>query len=225
METRYAQTSAQALSAVREPRRKGRPRLHDAVPREHILATAARLFHERGYQTTTVRDVAGAIGISAGSLFHHFPSKEQMLVEMLREASISLCVGAEAVTAGIESPQRRLLALIRYELTCFVSERTRYQFAVLISEWRDVPDSARPELRMLRRRYFSVWMETLNECHARGQLRLEPNAALRIVHGADQGTATWFRQEGRYDVAGFALTLANLVLVTPLAPEAKRDQS
>ena len=49
---------------------------------------AARLFRERGYEGTTVRDVAAAAGISAGSLFHHFPSKEQMLVEMLREASI-----------------------------------------------------------------------------------------------------------------------------------------
>jgi AcrR family transcriptional regulator len=201
-----------------QPRRKGRPRLNEAVPREHILAVAARLFHECGYQATKVRDVANAIGISAGSLFHHFPSKEQMLVEMLRDASISLCAGAEAVTAGVEDPAQRLLALIRYELTCFVSEKTRHQFAVLISEWRDVPASARPKLQMLRRRYFGVWNEVLDECAALGLLRLEPDAALRIVHGADQGTTTWFRQEGKYDIPAFALILANLVLVSPIEP-------
>lgn len=197
-------------------RRKGRPLLNDAVSREHILSVAARLFHERGYQATKVRDVANAVGISAGSLFHHFPSKEQMLVEMLRDASISLCAGAEAVTANIESPARKLLALIRYELHCFVGEKTRHQFAVLISEWRDVPMSARPKLQMLRRRYFGVWNDVLSECQAQGLLRLEADAALRIVHGADQGTMTWLRQEGKYDIPAFALILANLILVSPI---------
>jgi AcrR family transcriptional regulator len=200
------------------PRRKGRPCRTDTVPREHILATAARLFHDRGYQATTVRDVAAAVGISAGSLFHHFPSKEQMLVEMLREASISLCAGAEAVTAGLATSQEKLLALIRYELTCLVGDKTRHQFAVLISEWRDVPPAIRPELQMLRRRYFGVWMDVLNDCYNRGLLRLEPDAALRIVHGADQGSVTWFRAEGKYSIAQFALILTNLILVSPIQP-------
>lgn len=198
-------------------RRTGRPRRQESVPRERILATAARLFHERGYQATTVRDVAAAVGIRAGSLFHHFPSKEQMLVEMLREASVSLCVGAEAAVEGLESPQQQLAALIRYELNCFVGDRTKHQYAVLVSEWRDVPPAVQPELQMLRRRYFGVWTDVLEACHARGVLRLDPDAALHVLHGANSGAVLWFRSSGRYTVQGFAAILANLVLTEPCA--------
>ncbi len=200
------------------PRRTGRPRLQESVPRESILAEAARLFRERGYQGTTVRDIAAAVGIQPGSLFHHFASKEQLLVEMLREASLSLCIGAEAAAGREGPPDERLAALVRFELNCLVGEGTRHQFAVLVSEWRDVPDAVRPELQMLRQRYFATWRQLLKECHDAGILRLEPEAALRIMHGANTGAVTWFRKNGRYGTGEFADILTSLVLVEAPQP-------
>lgn len=189
------------------------------MPRESILAAAARLFHEQGYQATRVRDIASAAGIQPGSLFYHFASKEQLLIEMLREASISLCVGAEAAVAQETSPDQQLAALVRYELNCLVGDRTRYQFAVLISEWRDVPRTARPELKMLGLRYYATWDAVLGECAARGMLRLDPFATLKILHGIDRGTTSWFRQQSRYTVLEFSTLVSNLVLTHPLQPE------
>jgi AcrR family transcriptional regulator len=199
-----------------QARRSGRPRLQQSVPRESILATAARLFHEKGYQATTVRDIAAAVGIRPGSLFHHFASKEQLLVEMLREASISLCVGAEAAVASETGPDRQLAALVRYELTCLVGDRTRYRFAVLISEWRDVPPSARPEIKMLGQRYYAVWEAVLERCAASGLLRLDPFATLKVLHGVDRGATLWFRQQTHYTVPEFSRLLTNLVLTRDL---------
>ncbi len=197
---------------VRTPRRSGRPRRQESVPRDSILGTAARLFHEQGYQGTTVRDIASAVGIRPGSLFHHFASKEQLLVEMLREASIALCVGAEAAVAQVAAPDQRLAALVRYELNCLVGDRTRYQFAVLISEWRDVPRSVRPEIKMLGQRYFRVWQAVIDECASADLLRLDAFATLKVLHGVDRGATLWFRQQTRYTVAEFSALLTNLVL-------------
>lgn len=205
-----------AHDPARQPRRSGRPKLQESVSRDGILATAARLFHEKGYKGTTVRDIASAVGIRPGSLFHHFASKEQLLVEMLREASIALCVGAEAAVAQEAAPDRKLAALVRYELNCLVGDRTRYQFAVLISEWRDVPRSVRPEIKMLGQRYYAVWEAVLDECASRGLLRLDSFAALKVLHGVDRGAMLWFRQQTRYSVAEFSLLLTNLVLTHPL---------
>ena len=199
-----------------QPRRSGRPRLQESVSRDSILATAARLFHEKGYQATTVRDIAAAVGIRPGSLFHHFASKEQLLVEMLREASIALCIGAEAAVGKETAPDHQLAALVRYELNCLVGERTRYQFAVLISEWRDVPRSVRPEIKMLGQRYYDVWQAVLDECAARGLLRVDPFATLKVLHGVDRGATLWFRQQTSYTVAQFSMLLTNLVLTRPL---------
>ena len=51
--------------------------------REEILAIATRIFADKGYAGTTVREIADAAGILSGSLYHHFPSKESMLHEIM----------------------------------------------------------------------------------------------------------------------------------------------
>ena len=193
-------------------KKAGRPAAADLVPRERILAAAARLFRERGYQATTVRDIAGEVGILSGSLFHHFVSKEQMLVELVREAAISMCVGAEALLAAVESPTARLRGIVRLELDGFVNSRLRDHYAAGVSEWRDVPASAQPELRMLRQRYFGLVRSVLDACAAEGRLRIAPDAALKVLNSATTGSVTWFRQDGRYSVDEFTDILLRLVL-------------
>src|SRR5688500_19519736 len=54
-----------------------------ATRREELLAIAARLFAEKGFRNTTVRDIADSAGILSGSLYHHFDSKESMVDEIL----------------------------------------------------------------------------------------------------------------------------------------------
>lgn len=53
--------------------------------RQRILNTAARLFVERGYAGTSVRDIAAELGIANPSLYYHFKSKSEVLVELLKE--------------------------------------------------------------------------------------------------------------------------------------------
>lgn len=187
------------------------------IARERILNAAARLFRDRGYKSTTVRDIAAEVGILSGSLFYHFKSKEQMLVEMVREAVISMCVGAERLIAPISDPVDRLRVLVRFELDCFAGSQTRDYFAVMVSEWRDVPVSVQPEMRVMRQRYQALVRTVIDECDAAGLLRLEPDAAAKVLHGATTGAVTWFRSSGRYGVEEFARILADLVLRDPLA--------
>src|SRR5690554_6288787 len=53
--------------------------------RGRLLREAARLFREKGYERTTVRDLAAAVGIQSGSLFHHFRTKEEILKAVMVE--------------------------------------------------------------------------------------------------------------------------------------------
>ena len=191
---------------------KRRTRKETVVPRERILLAAARQFRERGYRATTVRDIGREVGILSGSLFHHFATKEQILVEMLREAAISLCTGVEARLANVADPVARIQLLIRFEMECFAGTQTRDYFAVLVSEWRDVPASVQPELRALRSRYAVFSRAVLQACHDAGVLRLPPDAAQRVLHGITTGAVTWFKSNGRYSVAEFADIVANLLM-------------
>lgn len=198
-------------AATKRPRK---PRSRDAVSRERILHAAARLFRERGYQRTTVRDIADRVGILSGSLFHHFRSKEEMLREIMREAALSVCVRAEELAARPGTPAERLRALIGLELEAVVGEPRRNYHAVLFLEWREVPEPAKPEYTMLQRRYTRTWRAVLDECAQAGLLRCEPAAALHILHGAMLNTMIWFRPSGRYSLDEYGDILRDLVLAT-----------
>lgn len=194
-------------AAGRRSRRAGEP----SVPRERILHAAARLFHERGYQGTTVRDIADAVGILSGSLFYHFASKEEILLEIMRETALSLCLRAEAVLSRTSVPLERVQQIIDSELEWMVGDIKKDYLAVLVFEWREVPESAKPELDRYRKRYQRIWVDILEQYGTEVQLRVPADIAARILHGALMGAMTWFRTSGRHSAREFRDMLVTLI--------------
>jgi TetR/AcrR family transcriptional regulator, cholesterol catabolism regulator len=180
--------------------------------RERVLLAAARLFHERGYSSTTVRDIAREVGILSGSLFHHFPSKGDMLLEIMRDAAHAVCERAEAILARNLPDQDALRELIRLEFDSITHVTRRHFHGVLFFEWREVPQDARAEFGRLRKRYQRSWMSVLERCYAEGKLRCEPQAASLILHGALRNALTWYSSAGRYSAEEFGEILSRLVL-------------
>ncbi|RJF95451.1 TetR/AcrR family transcriptional regulator [Noviherbaspirillum saxi] len=193
------------------PSVKSRRAIEPTVSRDRILHAAARLFRERGYQATTVRDIAEAVGILSGSLFYHFRSKAEILLEIMREAALSLCLRAEDVLTRTEDPAERLKQIIDIELEWMVGDIKKDYLAVLVFEWREVPESAMPEFTRLRVRYHSIWRNVLEQYDEAVPLRIPADAAARILHGALMGAMTWFRTSGRYSTKEFRDMLIKLV--------------
>jgi len=193
------------------PQRRGKGAVEAAVPRDRILHAAARLFRERGYQRTTVRDIAEAVGILSGSLFYHFRSKEEILLEIMREAALSLCLRAEDVLNRTDDPAERLKQIIDIELEWMVGEVKKNYLAVLVFEWREVPESAKPEFTRLRVRYRTIWVNVLKQYGEVVPLRIPVDAAAQILHGALMGAMTWFRPSGRYTTQELRDMLVKLV--------------
>jgi TetR/AcrR family transcriptional regulator, cholesterol catabolism regulator len=195
--------------------RKGRkPRAEpDAgIPRERILRAAARLFREKGYKGTTVREIAEEVGLLSGSLFHHFATKEDILLEIMREAFLSVCIRGEEILLREADPVRQLRELLRLELNSIVNDERKDYHVVLYFDWRDAPEAAKPELNRYRKRYQRCWQRPLEECAALGKLRCDPSAANHIIHGTLRGVMTWFKPGGRYTVEEFGDILLHLVL-------------
>lgn len=201
------------------PPRKGiqgapplRRREASAIPRERILRAAALLFRRRGYKSTTVRDIAKEVGILSGSLFHHFQTKEEMLLEIMREAALSICLRAETIVGRDASPVEHLRELIRLEIDSVTSDNSRDYHGVLYFEWREVPEAIKPEFTRLRKRYHRLWRDVLKRCQAGGSLRCQPDAAALILHGALSSSMTWYAPSGRYGTEEFGDILARLIL-------------
>src|SRR5436309_15735984 len=73
-----------------------------APPRERgeeVYAAALRLFTEKGYHATSMQDIAAAVGLYKGSLYHYIGSKEDLLVQVFERAMGSLLVSVEDMVA------------------------------------------------------------------------------------------------------------------------------
>jgi AcrR family transcriptional regulator len=79
--------------------------------RDQILAEAAKLFYERGYAATSVRDIANATGLLPGSLYYYVKSKEELFLEVHRLGMKALLDAAHGACIGIDDPWSKLEAI------------------------------------------------------------------------------------------------------------------
>ncbi len=163
--------------------------------RGRLLREAARLFREKGYERTTVRDLAAAVGIQSGSLFHHFRTKEEILKAVMVETIHLNTALMQAAMDAVETNQDKLRALIRAELES-VNGQTGEAMAVLVFEWRSLSDEMQSEVLKLRDIYEGLWIDVLEALKAEGALSADPFVTRRLLTGALSWTVTWYRPDG-----------------------------
>src|SRR5258707_15730581 len=76
--------------------------------RKQIIAAASKLFASKGFEGTSIRDIAAASGVLSGSLYYHFPSKEDLLFTVHQESLTAMRQEVETAIAGINEPWNRL---------------------------------------------------------------------------------------------------------------------
>ena len=164
--------------------------------RGKLLQTAAHLFRSKGYERTTVRDLASAVGIQSGSIFHHFKSKDEILRAVMEETIVYNTALMRSALAQSETPRERLLALIRCELQSIVGG-TGEAMGVLVYEWRSLSEASQAHILSLRDAYEQLWLAVLDEARAAGEFRGDTFVLRRFLTGALSWTTTWFRPGGK----------------------------
>ncbi|MDO1503592.1 TetR/AcrR family transcriptional regulator [Pseudomonas chlororaphis] len=182
--------------------------------RGKLLQTAAHLFRNKGYERTTVRDLAGAVGIQSGSIFHHFKSKDDILRAVMEETIHynTALMRAELAEAG--SVRERVLALIRCELQSIMGGSGE-AMAVLVYEWRSLSAQGQADVLALRDIYERIWLQVLGEAKEAGFIKGDVFITRRFLTGALSWTTTWFRAEGSMTLEQLAEEALTLVLKEP----------
>lgn len=163
--------------------------------RGKLLQMAAHLFRSKGYERTTVRDLASAIGIQSGSIFHHFKSKEEILRAVMEETIVYNTALMRSALAQAKNTRERLLALIRCELQSIMGG-TGEAMAVLVYEWRSLSEQGQAQILALRDTYEQLWLQVLGEAREAGYFKGDPFIQRRFLTGALSWTNTWFRPQG-----------------------------
>ncbi|UHQ55531.1 MULTISPECIES: TetR/AcrR family transcriptional regulator [unclassified Microbulbifer] len=157
-------------------------------PRGRLLNAAARLFVEKGFARTTVRDIAAEVGILSGSIFHHFRSKEAILCQVMREVTTFARARMEQAVTRERSPRGRLRACILCELEA-IHGRAVPGFTILVSEWRSLSPESQKQVLRLREGYEQLWREVLADA---GRMD-DPALARRLLQGALSHSYNWYR--------------------------------
>ena len=165
----------QTSTARRWERRK------EARPAE-IVAAALQLFSDRGFAATRLDDVATVAGVSKGTVYLYFESKEQLFEAVVREAVAPNIARAEALVDAFEGPTPDLLRA----LFTFVGEVLETPLTgvmkLIVAESGNFPQLARMYADLVLRRAFALMRRILERGVARGEFRpLDPDATVPLV--------------------------------------------
>lgn len=180
--------------------------------RAQITRGAARLFLEKGYEATTVREIAREVGLQSGSLFSHFGSKQEILVVVMDWGLRVALERADEALDGVAGARPRLLALSRAHLRTLLGEATE-ALAVSQYEWRSLSPESQREVVRLRDEYEDRWREVLQEAGDEGLTHAKDIRVFRLFAlGALNGAVQWYRPGGEYEVDALAERFVAFVL-------------
>ncbi len=192
-----AATSAPAApSGAASAAKRGAPEPPDNR-RADLIRVAARLFREKGFDGTTIRDIAHAVGMRSGSPFYHFANKHELLMAVMEEGLRLGLERTQQVLDGAAQPApERLRQLVRTHYGILHDTGSDF-IPVMLYDWRSLPAQYKRRIIELKDRYDAIWQRTLDELHAQGLLRADPKLARLMILGAINFSATWYRAKPR----------------------------
>ncbi len=182
--------------------------------RAQLLRESARLFRERGYEGTSVRDIAAATGLQSGSWVYHFKTKQDILAAVMEEGLRHSLQRIEALDAKGLAPRARFHALVRTHLETILAPGQDF-IPVLLYDWRSLGPGARPRVVALQKRYEAVWERAIAELHESGDWAQPTRLDRLLMFGALNWIAHWYRPGGRLDVGELADQAVRFFLRTP----------
>lgn len=182
--------------------------------RGQLVRESARLFRERGYEGTSVRDIAAATGLQSGSWVYHFKTKQDILAAVMEEGLRHSLERIEAIGGETLAPRDRFRALVHAHLATILAPGQDF-IPVLLYDWRSLERAARPRVIALQKRYEAVWDKVIAELHASGDWAEPTRIDRLLMFGALNWIAHWYRPRGSLDVAGLADEAVRFFLRTP----------
>nr|WP_244993846.1 TetR/AcrR family transcriptional regulator [Actinomadura coerulea] len=173
--------------------------------RAHLVRLAAELFAEKGFQATTVRNIADEAGILSGSLYHHFDSKESIVDEILSGFFTEIMAAYQAVIDENENPRDTIAGLVRVAFGTL--EPHRAAITVMQNDWNYLRGMDRfAYLTKSEDEVEKMWVTTLQAGQAEGLFRpdLDPKLTYRMIRDTVWVAVRWFRPGGRLNAQGLA---------------------
>lgn len=187
--------------------------LTDTPGRTRVLDAAAELFVAQGYPGTTLRQIAATAGIKAGSVYHHFDSKEALFVAVLNEGMVvmtdAFATTEDELGANADDTDAQLVAHVRAHLGA-VLENGPYTTAHVTS-FSSAPEAVRSQVVPMRDHYEQMWQDLFAQLFP-----ALDSQALRlhrlILFGSMNSASEWFDPDGDVSLDRLSSTISEQFL-------------
>lgn len=188
--------------------------LPDIGTRAEILSCAARLFRTQGYAAVTLREIAKGVGLTTGSFYYHFTSKEEIVSEILDQGHRRVLSEVRKAISDLGPAADGRLMLrtaIKSHIECLLGDDSFPSANIRI--FAHVPAEVRTASLGVRHEYEGYWIRLLRQCQERGESdpNIEPSVLANLLFGAMNWTLEWYKP-GRHRIEEIADNLTRLVI-------------
>jgi AcrR family transcriptional regulator len=174
-----------------------------------IIETAAKLYADRGFLGASIADLATACGASKALIYHYFPSKEDILFEVM-DSHIRSLSEIEAEVSGLKGPaDARLRALTHRFMDAYVGAEARHK--VLLNDLERLPEERRTAIIGRQRALVDYVQRLMEEAQPSLAEKGLGRAAAMLYFGMINWTHTWFQAQGTVTPDTLAELAADMV--------------
>ncbi len=197
---------------------------------EEVYRAALRLFREKGYHATSMQDIAAAVGLYKGSLYHYIGGKEDLLVQVFERAMGTLLADVERIVADTSlRPSAQLRLIVQAHVTA-VSDNLD-ALTVYLHEFRALAGESLRNVREQRDRYAQLVSEIVGRGVRIGEFETQDVGIATLgLLGMCNWVCQWYRPGGRLgpgEIGGYFadMVLGGLNRSIPSSPEPARPGS
>jgi len=177
---------------------------------DRLLATAARVFADRGYHATTMRSLARLSGMSLAGIYYYVGSKDELLYRIQERCFQQVLAGAQAAVAEGATPAEQIARFIRHHVEFFAGHMS--EMKVLSHEAESLSGPRREKIKRLKRRYVELLSRLIAQLDQDGQGWPDPRIAAYALFGMMNWIYTWYDPTGPMSPEMLAEHFAHLFL-------------
>jgi TetR/AcrR family transcriptional regulator, cholesterol catabolism regulator len=204
-----ASPSRSATSARRRPR-GNRPASRFDQRLSEILAHATEVFHEKGYEGASMRDLSRASGTSLAGLYYYFESKEKLLYLIQRHAFATILERLCSRLEGVADPEARIRVFIANHLEYFLANQKAMK--VLSHEDEVLKNGYGAEIAAVKREYVRTCVELMDDLKKAEGLEFSSRTAALSLFGMMNWIYTWYKARLDGDAVELAREMGDIFL-------------
>lgn len=187
-----------------------------------ILAHAAEVFCEKGYEGASMRDLSRETGMSLAGLYYYFESKERLLYLIQKHTFASVVQRLKAHLEGVADPEERIRLFILNHLEYFLANQAAMK--VLSHEDEVLRDGLGAEVAAIKREYYRLCVGLLDELKRERGLQFTTRLAVLSLFGMMNWIYTWHNPRVDADAEAIAREMGDIFLCGVMVGKGRKDR-